>query len=98
MGGALYYIPPEKKTSWLAEVEELGFTVEDLSARMTQADRRAFAFVGKLKNGKTERFVQLQAIDSGYVLAVRFAGRDDPEFLKRTLGSKYSLHRFEKNK
>jgi len=98
MGGDLYYIPPEKKSSWRAEVEELGFAVEDLSSRMTETDRRVFVFVGKLKNGKTERFVQLEPFDSGYVLAVRFSGKEDAEFLKKTLGSRFPQHRVEKKK
>ena len=74
MGGDLYYIPSEKKSSWRTEVEELGFTVEDLSQRMTDADRRAFAFLGKLKNGNTERFFHLEPLEDGYMLAIRFAG------------------------
>jgi hypothetical protein len=90
MTGELYYIEESKKASWISEVEELGFTVEDLSERLTEADRRTFAFVGKLKNGKNERFAELQVWGAGYVLAVRFAGRDDPEFLKKTIGSRFS--------
>jgi hypothetical protein len=98
MGGDLYYIPAEKKATWRAEVEALGFTVEDQSARMPEADRRKFAFVGKLKNGKTERFIHLENLESGYMLAVRFAGRDDPTFLKKTLGSRFAPHQFQTKK
>jgi len=95
MGGNLYFIAPAKKASWIAEVEELGFVVEDLSDRMTESDRKAFVFIGKLKNGTTERFIQLEPLESGYVLAVRFAGKNDPDFLKKTLGARFPNHRFE---
>ena len=95
MGGELYYISPEMKSSWITEVESLGFVVEDISDRMTEADRRVFAFVGKLKNGKSERFIQLEVLKSGYMLAVRFAGSGDAEFLKMTLGFRFPSHRIE---
>jgi hypothetical protein len=89
--GELYFVEREKKSSWVAEVEQLGFTVEDMSERLTEAERGTFAFLGKLKNGKKERLVDLQTWGQDYVLAVRFADRDDPEYLKKTLGSRF-LH------
>ena len=87
--GELYFIERDKRSSWIAEVEQLGFTVEDMSERLTEVERRPFAFLGKLKNGKKERLVELQTWGQGYVLAVRFAGRDDPAFLKKTIGSRF---------
>ena len=98
MGGDLYYIPAEKKATWLGEVEALGFTVEDQSNRMSESERQTFAFVGKLKIGNTERFIHLETLDSGYMLAVRFAGKDDPAFLRKTLGSRFSPYQFDKKK
>jgi len=98
MGGDLFYIPEEKRTTWIAEVEAVGFIVEDHSDKLSEADAQTFAFVGKLKNGTTERFIQLQELDSGYVLAVRFAGKDDPAFLQKTLGSRFAPYRFEVKK
>ncbi|MGC4073105.1 MAG: hypothetical protein QM760_11400 [Nibricoccus sp.] len=87
--GDLYFIDRDKRTSWIAEVDQLGFTVEDMSERLTESERSTFAFLGKLKNEKKERLVDLQTWEQGYVLAVRFADRDDPEFLKRTIGSRF---------
>jgi hypothetical protein len=87
--GDLYFIECEKKSAWIAELEQLGFTIEDMSERLTEAERRTFAFLGKLKNGNKERLVDLQTWGDGYVLAVRFADRDDPDFLKRTIGSRF---------
>jgi hypothetical protein len=98
MGGELYYIPAEKKATWVAEVETLGFTIEDNSSRMPEAEAQKFAFIGKLKNGTTERFIHLETLGSGYMLAVRFAGKDDPAFLKKTLGSRFAPYRFEAKK
>lgn len=98
MGGDLYFIPAEKKATWIAEVEALGFTIEDHSDRMPEAEAQKFVFIGKLKNGSTERFIHLETIESGYILAVRFAGRDDPELLKKTLGSRFAPYRFETKK
>ncbi len=50
--GDLYLIPREKRAFWATELEQLGFTVEDWSERLSEDEKHTFIFLGKLRNGK----------------------------------------------
>jgi hypothetical protein len=87
--GALYYIASDKRHSWLAEVDKLGFTVDDMSDKLSDLERRSIVFVGKLNNGTKHRLIHLLTWDTGYVLAVNFSGEGDAAYLDATLGSRF---------